>query len=44
MSGTRRKAGPLTPFVAGYRDKLLAMGYAPETASSTLLGWEGVVA
>jgi site-specific recombinase XerD len=36
MSGTRRKAGPLTPFVAAYRCKLLAMGYAPETARGLL--------
>jgi site-specific recombinase XerD len=36
MSGTRRKAGLLTPFVAGYRCKLLAMGYAPETARGLL--------
>ena len=36
MSGTRRKAGPLTPFVADDRCKLLAMGYAPETARGLL--------
>lgn len=36
MSGTRRKAGLLTPFVAGYRCKLLAMGYAPETVRGLL--------
>lgn len=36
MSGTRRKAGPLTPFVAGYRCKLLAMGYTPQTTRSLL--------
>ena len=36
MSGTRRKAGPLTPFVADYRCKLLTMGYAPETVRGLL--------
>ena len=36
MSGTRRKAEPLTPFVPGYRAKLLALGYTPETARGLL--------
>jgi hypothetical protein len=36
MAGTRRKAGPLTAFVPGYRDKLLAMGYAAETVRGLL--------
>ena len=36
MSGTRRKAELLTPFVAGYRAKLLALGYTPETARGLL--------
>jgi integrase/recombinase XerD len=36
MSGTRRKAGPLTPFVPGYRSRLLALGYTSETARGLL--------
>jgi site-specific recombinase XerD len=36
MSGTRRKAELLTPFVPGYRAKLLALGYTPETARGLL--------
>ena len=36
MSGTRRKAGSLTPFVPGYRAKLLALGYTPETTRGLL--------
>jgi integrase/recombinase XerD len=36
MSGTRRRPGPLTPFVADYRCKLLTMGYAPETVRGLL--------
>ena len=36
MPGTRRKAESLTPFVPGYRAKLLALGYAPETARGLL--------
>ena len=31
-SGTGEKPRALTPFVAGYRSKLLAIGYSPETA------------
>ena len=36
MSGTRRKAESLTPFVAGYRARLLALGYTPETTRGLL--------
>ncbi|MGH3637316.1 MAG: site-specific integrase, partial [Mycobacterium sp.] len=36
MSGTRRKAGPLTAFVPGYRCKLLALGYTSETVRGLL--------
>lgn len=36
MSGTRRKPGPLGPFVEGHRSQLLAMGYTPETVRALL--------
>lgn len=36
MSGTRRKPGPLGPFVEGHRSQLLAMGYTPETVRGLL--------
>lgn len=31
MAGTRRKVGPLTPFIDGYRAKLRGLGYRGET-------------
>lgn len=36
MSGTRRKAESLTPFVPGYRFKLLSLGYTSETTRGLL--------
>jgi site-specific recombinase XerD len=36
MSGTRRKAESLTPFVPGYRVKLLSLGYTSETTRGLL--------
>lgn len=36
MSGTRRKPGPLGPFVEGHRSQLLALGYTPETVRGML--------
>lgn len=36
MSGTRRKPGPLGPFVGGYRSRLLSMGYRPSTVVGLL--------
>lgn len=43
MSGSRRKPGPLGPFVDGYRARLLELGYAPlsVTHSLTSLGYLG---
>jgi len=44
MSGTRRKPGPLGPFVDGYRAWLLARGYSPSVAIRSLIAlgiWEG---
>lgn len=36
MAGTRRKPGELGPYVDGYRSKLLALGYTPETVRGLL--------
>lgn len=36
MSGTRRKPGPLGPFVDGYRAWLLELGYSPLTVTHSL--------
>jgi hypothetical protein len=36
MSGTRRNPGPLGPYVAGYRARLLELGYAPLSATHSL--------
>jgi len=36
MSGTRRKPGPLGPYLDGYRSKQLALGYTPASVSSQL--------
>lgn len=36
MSGTRRKPGRLGPFVEGYRDRLLELGYTPGTVRGML--------
>lgn len=36
MSGTRRKPGPLGPFVEGYRVWLLESGYTPQTVRAML--------
>ena len=43
MSGTRRKPGPLGPYVEGYRARLLELGYSPlsVTRSLTALGHLG---
>jgi hypothetical protein len=43
MSGTRRKPGPLGPYVEGYRSWLLGLGYSPlsVTRSLTALGHLG---
>lgn len=37
MSGTRRKPGPLGPFVEGYRDRLLELGYSPLSVTRSLI-------
>jgi hypothetical protein len=37
MSGSRRKPGPLAPFVAGYRVWLLERGYAPSVVIRSLV-------
>ena len=36
MSGTRRKPGPLGPYVGGYRSWLLELGYSPLTVTHSL--------
>jgi hypothetical protein len=36
MSGTRRKPGPLGPFVEGYRARLLELGYSPASVTRSL--------
>ena len=36
MSGTRRKPGPLGPYVEGYRARLLGLGYTPASVRSQL--------
>ncbi|MGO9975113.1 MAG: hypothetical protein ACLP01_20385 [Solirubrobacteraceae bacterium] len=37
MSGSRRKPGPLGPFVEGYRGWLLERGYRPVTVTKSLV-------
>ena len=37
MSGSRRKPGPLGPFVEGYRAWLLERGYSPSAAIRSLI-------
>lgn len=36
MAGTRRRPGELGPYVDGYRERLLALGYTPETVRGQL--------
>ncbi|MBW8060728.1 MAG: hypothetical protein FVQ78_10525 [Solirubrobacterales bacterium] len=36
MSGTRRRPGRLGPFVEGYRERLLELGYTPGTVRGML--------
>ncbi len=36
MPGTRRKPGRLSPFVDGYRSRLLGLGYTPNSARNVL--------
>ncbi len=36
MSGTRRKPGPLGPYVDGYRARLLELGYSPLSVANSL--------
>lgn len=38
MSGTRRKAGPLAPYVDGYRLGLVERGYTPQSIRAVLKG------
>ena len=37
MSGSRRKPGPLGPFVDGYRARLLELGYSPLSVTRSLI-------
>jgi hypothetical protein len=37
MSGSRRKPGPLGPFVEGYRAWLLGRGYSPSVVIRSLI-------
>ncbi len=37
MSGSRRKPGPLGPFVDGYRARLLELGYSPVSVTKSLI-------
>ena len=37
MSVTRRKPGPLGPYVGGYRVRLLELGYSPASATRSLI-------
>jgi hypothetical protein len=37
MSGSRRKPGPLGPFVEGYRAWLLGLGYSPSVVIRSLI-------
>lgn len=36
MSGTRRKPGPLGPFVEGYRARMIELGYSPTSVTRSL--------
>jgi site-specific recombinase XerD len=36
MSGTRRKPGQMSPFIGGFRDRLLELGYTPGTVRNEL--------
>ena len=36
MSGTRRKPGQMSPFIEGFRDRLLELGYKPGTVRNEL--------